>query len=94
VREAQAALVEVVDAAAEYEAQEDPRRRAAWPLDGGALLAWVTYRVVVDTGGPGDRLACHLRYFGGQRFLDERPDGLLREIPRPRERRSLSGKPP
>lgn len=94
VCEAQAALVEVVDAAVAYEAQQHPRRREAWPLDRGALLAWVTTRVAADVGGPGDRLALHLRYFAGQRFLGERPDGLLREIPRPREYRSRAAQPP
>lgn len=86
--------MEVVDAAAAYEGLRGPRGRSAWPLDGGVLLAWVAYRVAVDTGGPGERLARHLRYFAGQRFLDQRPDGLLREVPRPREHRSRSNRPP
>jgi hypothetical protein len=83
---AQTALTEVVAAAADYEAQQRPQRREQWPLDSGALMAWVVRRVAV-TSASSDRLALHLRYFGGQRFLEQRPDGLLKGLPWPEQHR-------
>ncbi|MFF7192652.1 hypothetical protein ACFZAM_02900 [Streptomyces sp. NPDC008079] len=85
VREAQAALVEVVDAAAEFDALRTADAEGGWEVDGGVLLAWLAYRVAVARYGPGHRLVGHLRYFAGQRFVDERPDGLFAGVARPGE---------
>ena len=98
VNAAQSALVVLADRAAEHEAllrSSGESQGDDLAVDGGALTAWVMYRVAVSRSGPGDRLAGHLRYFAGRRFLDGRPDGLLRGVSLPGEGRAArAARPP
>lgn len=85
VTAAQTALVEVRTRADEHSAllqrSTGKSRRRVLPVDGGVLVAWIAFRTAIAYAGPGDRLAASLRYFAGRRFLGERPDGLLRDVP-------------
>lgn len=90
VETAQGAMGDAVDAAAVYDAllpAGDAER-----VDGGTLLAHLSVRVAGAQYGPGHRLVGHLRYFRGQRFLDE-PGGLLADVPRPPEH-PVTDRPP
>jgi len=53
-----------------------------WPsVQSNTLLAWVTYRVAEARLSRTDALTSFLRFFGGQRQLAARSDGLLAQVP-------------
>jgi hypothetical protein len=94
---AQAVLADVAHRAAEHDALLDRHHlRGAGDelaVDADVLTAWVAYEAAA-LRSPRSRLALHLRYFAGRRFLVDRPDGLLAGVAQGGDPPRVAGQPP